>query len=72
MEKQVTGCIDCPFSYSFDISIGYGCTLDNSDRTIKQHTKKYIPIDPEWCPLKEEDITIKLNLTEWTKKKLKK
>lgn len=40
MEKQITGCVDCPFQYEYDMSIGYGCRIDNAERTIKQ-SKRY-------------------------------
>ncbi|KKP64369.1 MAG: hypothetical protein UR61_C0047G0011 [candidate division WS6 bacterium GW2011_GWE1_34_7] len=60
MEKIVTGCVDCPFKYEYDMAVGYGCKIDTSDRTIKQ-SKKYQPIDPEWCPLKSGGILVKLN-----------
>lgn len=58
MEKEVTGCADCMFCHEYDMGYGYGCYLDNS-REIKQ-SKRNQPIDPEWCPLKEGDVTIKL------------
>ena len=59
MEKEVTGCSDCPFQYEYDMSTGYGCRIDSTERTIKQ-SKKYQPIDPEWCPLKISDAVVKL------------
>lgn len=61
MEKVVTGCKDCPFKYEYDMAFGYGCKIDSSDRTIKKSKKNYQPIDPEWCPLKTDDILVKLN-----------
>ena len=60
MEKIVTGCIDCPFKYEYDMAVGYGCKIDTADRTIRQ-SKKYQPIDPEWCPLKSGGILVKFN-----------
>jgi hypothetical protein len=47
MEKEVTGYADCIFCHEYDMSCGYGCSLDGSEE-IKQN-KKYQPIDPEWC-----------------------
>lgn len=57
-KRTVTGCSDCPFIFSYDIAVGYGCKIDADDRTIKE-SKKYQPITPEWCPLKSNNLLIK-------------
>lgn len=59
MEKEVTGCADCPFNLEYDMASGYSCNIDSENRHIKQ-SKRYQPIDPEWCPLKISDVIIKL------------
>lgn len=66
MDIKVTGCIDCPFKYEYDMAVGYGCKADDflrmgeesiTPREIKQ-SKKFQPVDPDWCPLKIEKIVV--------------
>lgn len=68
MEIKITGCIDCPFKYEYDMAVGYGCKADNNlrgiegiqyPRSIKQ-SKQYQPIDPDWCPLKNGKIVVQV------------
>ena len=33
------------------MAVGYGCKMDNENRSIRQ-SKKYQPITPDWCPVK--------------------
>ena len=58
IEKEITGCIDCPFSYGYDMAVGSGCKIDDQNRDVQQ--KRCVPITPDWCPLKTESIIIKL------------
>lgn len=54
----IHGCVDCPFNYEYNMAVGYGCKLDTENRSIRQ-SKKYQPITPDWCPVKECSIVIK-------------
>jgi hypothetical protein len=67
MKRQVNGCGDCPFCYGYDMASGFGCKIENDNqrkadpkkqgRTIKE-SEDWHPITPEWCPIKDESITI--------------
>ncbi len=70
---SITGCVNCPFCYEYDMAIGYGCNAMKAklgsneyfqkfqpNHRIKQHTKKFIPITPDWCPLKSESLVLKM------------
>lgn len=65
MIKAVTNCVNCPFmfldiDYESDLPFIYSCNLNtNEDLYITNKYKKSIKI-PDWCPLKEEPITIYL------------
>lgn len=68
MEKEITGCKDCPFCRENDMASGYSCNLDEkisekgvflSSRTIKQN-RFWNPVNPSWCILKTEEVLIKL------------
>jgi hypothetical protein len=68
MEIRIKGCDDCPASVMLDMKPGYGCQLkktdDNGVYLVIPQTKRYRPITPKWCPLKQESILLTL-----TKKK---
>lgn len=53
----INGCVDCPFSYEYDMAVGYGCKIDKQ-RSITQ-SNKFQPITPDWCPAKKRSIVIK-------------
>lgn len=66
---QITGCKDCPFCEFQDMSGGYKCQAERAlsmtydeymryDKRILDDQKTFIPITPEWCPLKTQSITI--------------
>lgn len=54
----IIGCQDCPFSYEFDMAEGYGCKIDAEKRDIRQ-SKKFQPITPDWCPIKNGKASVK-------------
>lgn len=58
MNIKVNGCSNCPFSYEYDMSSGYGCSVLRG-RPIKE-SEKFQPITPDWCPLKESNIIIEI------------
>ena len=58
-EITVNGCSDCPFCYEYDMGNGYGCKLESDTKTIKQ-TKFFQPITPNWCPLKNQEVVVKI------------
>ena len=62
MTLEITNCSNCPFSFFYDMCVGYGCRIDEQKRDIKESKKNNLPIHPNWCPLKnnEEGITIKI------------
>lgn len=56
---KVSQCHGCPFSYSYEMEVGYGCHLSDKlletatiKRSIKQSKRTYMPVTPPWCPLK--------------------
>lgn len=65
MELTVTGCIDCPLVQCSDLN--WACchpklalsNIDYKDKILKENDN-INPITPDWCPLKEEELTIKL------------
>jgi len=57
MKIEVSGCINCPFKYENDMGFGYVCKIDAKGRTINQ-SKKYLPITPEWCPVKSSSVVV--------------
>jgi len=59
MEHIVKGCINCPFS-SYTDRRGDFCKhpLSEEDHFI-DGDYNFDPITPDWCPLNEEEITIK-------------
>lgn len=62
MNKEVTGCLDCPLLYvSEEGQLGpYECHHpEGGSITIKQN-RYYNPVTPDDCPLKKESITIYL------------
>ena len=56
--RIINGCFDCPFNYGYDMAVGYGCKMDNENRSIRQ-SKKYQPITPDWCPVKNGSVVVK-------------
>jgi len=56
-ELIVENCTDCPFCETNDFCEGFTCKLDK-ELIIKENKYAY-PIDPEWCPLKKQDILVK-------------
>lgn len=57
---EISGCKDCPMCNENDMSSGYSCRIAQYPNDyIKQANGKYIPETPEWCPLKQSDITFK-------------
>jgi hypothetical protein len=56
--RIINGCFDCPFNYEYDMAVGYGCKMDNEKRSIRQ-SKKYQPITPDWCPIKNSSVVVK-------------
>lgn len=67
MNTIVTGCKDCPLN-SKDAEYGDFCRHpsvrdeEGYDRVIPTDPyNKYEIIEPEWCPLKKESITIELS-----------
>lgn len=58
----IKGCEDCP---AVDRSGwgGHTCNLEEKDNlvpgTIIPEDKRYIPITPDWCPLKKQPILLK-------------
>mgnify|MGYP001612202556 CR=1 FL=1 len=72
MEIKISGCKDCIFCSENDAGSGSTCRLamDILYKLDRQYTnkeyadtqinvdKKYNPITPEWCPLKNENVTV--------------
>lgn len=58
--RIVRGCSDCPMCDMLDMSPGYACNLVDSQKVgyIKQSKKTWMPITPDWCPLKVEPLLI--------------
>jgi len=56
--RIINRCFDCPFNYGYDMAVGYGCKMDNENRSIRQ-SKKYQPITPDWCPVKNGSVVVK-------------
>lgn len=59
--REITGCAGCPFCDSLDMAPGYLCKLftPQEERYIKED-KHAFPITPEWCPLIENNILVKM------------
>jgi len=61
---NIEGCINCPVIDQNDFCDGWTCRLEekkNSDAyTIILEDKNFLPINPDWCPLKEQTILLKL------------
>ena len=60
MEKIVTNCLDCPFIHSGDHFDGYYCMLGKFDVEEQEIDLRTVPKMPKNCPLKTEDVIIKL------------
>lgn len=74
MEQVVKGCYDCPMMRS-DYWLGRHCKHPNGENIeTKYHIEwdghdddgfprgrgHFYPVTPEWCPLKTDSITIKI------------
>ncbi|MEK6829022.1 MAG: hypothetical protein AABY15_02765 [Nanoarchaeota archaeon] len=62
-ERIITGCSDCPMCDMNDMASGYSCRLRDSSETsyIKEDLKKWQPVTPDWCPIKEQPILLTFN-----------
>jgi hypothetical protein len=56
--RRISGCVDCPFCLMNDMAAGYSCKIDNARQLIREN-KKFMPITPNWCPLKQLSILVK-------------
>jgi|WetSurMetagenome_2_1015567.scaffolds.fasta_scaffold263482_1 hypothetical protein len=64
---NITGCKDCPCCNAFDMAIGYECKLSDIEKTGEiKRSKVYNPITPKWCPLKKNDVILKLSKSNMT------
>lgn len=58
MIHEVTSCADCPFTGEFDNCYHPSTDWESLANNISKHL--YDKTYPEWCPIKKEDIVIKL------------
>jgi hypothetical protein len=67
-ELEIDGCINCPMCDMNDMCSGYSCQLYRmlnppgykiGDNFIHEDTKKFIPINPDWCPIQGEGLILK-------------
>ena len=57
--RIISGCSDCPMCDMNDMCSGYSCRLkEHPDNFIKE-SKKFQPITPKWCPIKQNDVLFK-------------
>ena len=67
----IDGCPECPCCDENDMGSGYGCQLMNIVNCkpkghpeprpyIKEDTKTFMPVTPDWCPIKNNAVTLKL------------
>ena len=57
--RIISGCSDCPMCDMNDMCSGYSCRLkEHPDNFIKE-SKKFQPITPKWCPIKQSDVLFK-------------
>ena len=77
MEHNVTGCRDCPFyNDGQDYEFAHYCNHPKSPQEVNRfysepkieivyekvgEYNKQVPVTPDFCPLKKEPITIKMN-----------
>jgi hypothetical protein len=57
VSRRISGCADCPFCLMNDMCAGYSCKIDNARQLIRE-SKKFIPITPNWCPLKQVSMLL--------------
>lgn len=57
VSRGISGCDDCPFCLMNDMSAGYSCKVDNARQLIRE-SKKFMPITPDWCPLKQVSMLV--------------
>lgn len=68
-EMLITGCTTCPFSDMNDFDCNYSCKLlkfsTNKDSVVNViKSKKYSPVTPNWCPLKNNNYLFKFKKDE--------
>ena len=61
MIHEVTGCENCPVCRKEEPPMdGYFCGYKEADGIWIEADTDGNPVTPSWCPLKKEDIVIKL------------
>jgi hypothetical protein len=57
--KEISDCNSCPLCIENRGTVGYHCWLDSDGKDIPT-SKTYLPITPNWCPLRERGVILKL------------
>jgi hypothetical protein len=55
----ILGCKECPMCDMNDMCSGYSCRLKYYPDNLIKESKKFQPITPNWCPIKQNDILFK-------------
>lgn len=60
-EKEIIipGCMECPMCIMNDMSSGYSCRLKSCPDNFIKESKRFNPITPKWCPIKQNNIIFK-------------
>jgi len=56
---NIEGCFDCPLLDENDFCDGWICNL-KKDKIIKRDGITHLAFTPDWCPLKEQTVLLKL------------
>jgi len=57
--RIISGCSDCPMCDMNDMCSGYSCRLKEHPDNFIEESKKFQPITPKWCPIKQSDVLFK-------------
>jgi len=55
----ISGCSECPMCDMNDMCSGYSCRLKKHPDNFIKESKKFQPITPKWCPIKQNDVLFK-------------
>ena len=58
----VGGCANCPLGYMLDMASGYGCSLIGTEKpeSIIREDSRFLPKTPDWCPIKNTPLEIRM------------
>ena len=65
IEKEITGCIDCPFSYGYDMAVGSGCKIDDQNRDVQKTFKRKSDATLWWNRRVADNPHLDIGVVSW-------